>query len=636
MTPELKERWFYKPCWILWPVVAQLCIFILACGWLGEVTTRECISFNSYLTEMIFADPRISTTVVTLVATALSLASAALLGLSVKEAARHMLRKPRKLAEVSAGVALIGGSLWFKRKHLGLSLIALFVYVVFQLLVTGGLEGVELNITSPEFAESLAVELGTFASNIMRDDTFPLLNVGGAVSGISAAGISFGVPGIINFNQAKYNLSTRGVLPAIQSFAGATAPPSPVNGTKLQFSGGATIVNNNVTAGPQGSMNNWFGIQTNYTVDQQGITADINCQAADNNTLNLNLNLTNLNTTVAVNSPGSSIAFQQYVTSTNASEPVDGSGTGFLSTVICPGHINGSDVYSTFGQSFSIFTPQISLTEHGVPVIATQGFDKYDFLPSTVCEVTPFVTTTRVDYIDGGTINPSQILMQQSFSPNDTELLFYLASVANYHARNSQGLANNIIGDTLYAVYSGRYNTTIGSNSSEVYRELEDYWRGVIEFSGTFLRAGYSAQNAFPGGEIPSNMTSRYNGTMSVLTVGWGNGGAIYVFSILPLGIITLLSGIAAFYSLIASYKHPDHKTLLDISDPLHLIMTIAKAPATGNGGSTVGAGGLTKASSAWELHGFDSTIHDENVQVKLGQQSNQGHTQQKVSQDQP
>ncbi|KAF9235412.1 hypothetical protein BU15DRAFT_77996 [Melanogaster broomeanus] len=620
MTPEQKKHFYKKLFRLMWIVVAQLCIFIFACSWLGEEITRECISFNSFLTEMINAEPRISTTVVTLMATALSLASGALLGHSVKEATRHMLWKPRTMIEVSAGVALVEGSFWFKRKHIWLSLAVLFVYGVLQLLVTGWttllaptvvscrsrLDGIELNITSPEFSQSLAIQLGTFASNIMRDDAFPLLDVGGSVSGISAAGISFGMPGIINFNQAKYNLSTRGILPVIQSFAGATAPPSSSNGTRLQFSGGATIVNNTISAGPQGSMSNWFGIQTNYTVDQQGITADINCQAADNNTLNLNLNLTNSNTTISVNSPGSpsastlvvwnstaycntsSIAYQQYYTSTNASsQPADSSGPGFLPTVVCPGHINGSDVYSRF-------------------VIATQGFDKYAFLPSTVCEVIPIVTTTRVNYINGGTIDPAEIISSQEFASSDTDLLFYLASVVNYHARNSQGLSNNFIGDTLYAVYSGRYNTPIGSNASQVYRELEDYWRGVIEFSATFLRAGYSTEGAFPGGGIPSDMTSSYNGTMSVLTVGWANRGPIYIFSILPLGIVTLLTMMATVYSLIKAAQDPDKQTSFDISNTFHLIMASAE-------GST--AGGLTSA-----LHGFDDAglIKNEKVRIRL------------------
>ncbi|KAF9235411.1 hypothetical protein BU15DRAFT_64858 [Melanogaster broomeanus] len=568
MTPEQKKQFSKKLFRLIGIVVAQLCIFIFACAWLGEQITRDLLSH------------------------------------SVKEATRHRLWKPRRLIEVSAGVALVGGSFWFNEEHLWLSLIVLFVFGVLQLLVTGwttlltpttvscqtGLQGTEQNLVSPAFLQSLGTDLSTFASNIVRDDAFPLLDVGGSVSGVSAAGITFGMPSIINFNEAKYNLTTCGVLPVIQSFAGSMAQPyNGRNGTRLQFSGGATIVNNNISTAPSGPMDNWFGIQTNYTVDQQGITAVITCQAADNNTLNLNLNLSNLNTTVTMYAPGSSSASTlvlwnstaqcnaKYVTSTNASDQADSSGTGFLPTVLCPAHINGSDAYSKF-------------------VIATQGFDKYDFLPSTVCE--------RVNYINGGIIDASQILSQQSFSSNDTGLLFYLASVANYHARNAQGLANNFIGDTLYAVYSGQYGAPIGGNESRVYMELEDYWRGVIEFSATFLRAGYSADGAFVGGVIPSNMTVSYNGTMSILTVGWSNRGAIYIFSVLPLGIVTFLTMIAAAYSVYKSWKYPGEQTSFDISDMLHLIM----ASAHGSTGDDLGS----------KLSGFDEDGLKKNEQLRV------------------
>ncbi|KAF9235415.1 hypothetical protein BU15DRAFT_64862 [Melanogaster broomeanus] len=583
-TPEHNDYFKQKLFRLIGIVVAQLCIFIFACSWLGEEITRECISFNSFLTQMINAEPRISTTVVTLMATVLSLASTALLGHSIKEATRHMLWKPRTLIEVSAGVALVEGSFWFKPKHLWLSVRILFVYGVLQLLVTGwttllaptvvscedGLTGTELNLTSSAFSELLGVELGTFASYIImlrgkvNDDAFPILDVGGSVSGISAAGISFGMPGIINFNEANFNLSTRGILPVIDGFAGSTVPPGP-NGTRMQFSGGATIVDTTINPGSSGSMTNWFG-QRNYTVDQQGITADISCQAADNNTLNLNLNLTNLNTTVTMYAPG------QYVTSANAanaSVQPNVSGTGFLPTVVCPGHINGSDIYSRF-----------------------------------VCEVTPLITTTRVSYVDGGTINPSQILSQQGFSPNDTDLLFYLPSVANYYARNSQGLANNIIGDTLYSVYSGRYNTAIGSNTSQVYREL-------------YLRAGYSAEGSFPDDTIPSDMSSRLNGTVSILTVGWANRGAIYIFSILPLGIVTVLTVTAAVYSLIKAWQDPGKQTSFDISNTLHLIMASAEG-STPRAESSAGPEGTTMVPLASMLHGFDDAIRNEGVRVTL------------------
>jgi hypothetical protein len=130
-----------------------------------------------------------------------------------------------------------------------------------------------------------------------HDDSFPIIDVGGSVSGISAAGVGFGMPGIINFNQAKYNLSTGGLfkligykththaltgglLPAIKSFTGSQTPPG-ANGTRMQFSGGITLVNYTIGGHGSSGSRDWLAIQRNFSVHQQGITADIHCQRAD-------------------------------------------------------------------------------------------------------------------------------------------------------------------------------------------------------------------------------------------------------------------------------------------------------------------------------------------------------------------
>ncbi|KIJ61764.1 hypothetical protein HYDPIDRAFT_169550 [Hydnomerulius pinastri MD-312] len=156
----------------------------------------------------------------------------------------------------------------------------------------------------------------------------------------------------------------------------------------------------------------------------------------------------------------------------------------------------------------------------------------------------------------------------------------------------------------MFSIYSGEFNTPISSGTAEVYSALEDYWRGVLEFSATFLRAGYSAEGAFQAG-IPSNMTAPLNGTMYMMTMGWANRGPIYIFSILPLGIVTLLTVVTAMYSLVQSWKerHNEHKqTSFDVSDTLHLIMASAE-------------GNLTS-----KLSGFDDAglLQNEAVKVQL------------------
>ncbi|KIJ18002.1 hypothetical protein PAXINDRAFT_9091 [Paxillus involutus ATCC 200175] len=489
-------------------VVAQLLILIFASSWLGVEIEQQSISFNGFLTQ-------------TDCCTTNNLDDrghpdgySAFLGIYC-EAIRHFLWKPRPLVQVSAGVALVKGSHIFRPEYLKLTLITWVMFGVLKLLFTGWTtllgptlvscyydpEGTELSITSPAFSQLLAVELDAYAPTIIHDDSFPIIDVGGSVSGIAAAGVSFGMLGIVNFNEAKYNLSTGGLLPVVQSFAGSTTPPG-TNGTRLQFSGGVTSVNTTISQGSSSSSpKDWLGIQRNFTVYQQGITADITCQTPASSQL---LNFTNTNITLDVTSPG---------------------------------------MYSS---------------------------DRYAFVPYTICEVTPLITTTRVDYTAGGIINASdsEIISNQTFSPDNTYLPFYLAGVANYHARNSQGLMNNIIGDTLYSIYSS-------NNTDEVYKELEKYWRGVIAFSATFLLAGYSAQGAFQD-EIHSNMTSPVNGTVFMRTI-------------------------AAI--LVESWKErhdPWKQTSFDVSDTRQLIMASAE-------------GGL-----AQNLYGFDKQGLNDNDKIKV------------------
>jgi hypothetical protein len=92
---------------------------------------------------------------------------------------------------------------------------------------------------------------------------------------------------------------------------------------------------------------------------------------------------------------------------------------------------------------------------------------------------------------------------------------------------------------------------------------------------------------------------------MSMVTMGWANRGPIYIFSILPLGIVTLLTMIAAIYSLVQSWNErhdPKKRTSFDVSDTLHLIMASAE-------------GGL-----ASKLSGFDEQglIENEKLRINL------------------
>jgi hypothetical protein len=98
------------------------------------------------------------------------------------------------------------------------------------------------------------------------------------MSGLASAGRSFGIPSIVNLNGGSYNTSTGGILPVILN----TAEIHGYNTTGGLYGNdwqGGFIPSRTGVKGryPQPS-----GFSSNYTVTQQGFTANISCQAHTN------------------------------------------------------------------------------------------------------------------------------------------------------------------------------------------------------------------------------------------------------------------------------------------------------------------------------------------------------------------
>lgn len=90
------------------------------------------------------------------------------------------------------------------------------------------MRGSELDITGTAFSTLLIEELSNQGfsvsaylyffsllsvsskrTNQVQDNAFEIIDIGGMLSGVSAAGYTYGLPGTFNFNGAKYNVSTR-------------------------------------------------------------------------------------------------------------------------------------------------------------------------------------------------------------------------------------------------------------------------------------------------------------------------------------------------------------------------------------------------------------------------------------------
>ncbi|KAG1810463.1 uncharacterized protein HD556DRAFT_1223636 [Suillus plorans] len=580
-------------------IISQIFILAFGYGFLGAVAYYEYLAPSDPVCELMRSYPGEVTMLVTLIATVLSVITATLFTLSVKEALRHRICQPISLIQLSAGIALAQGSHILNHRHMILTVFTLFVFGVLKLLTAGWttlltptyfmwpvqMNGSEIDITGSAFAtllreEFLASGLSMYLYSSYRvNDAFEVLDIGGMLSGVAAAGFTFGLPGTFNFNGAKYNISTQGVVPTIEAFSGSDGIPD-ADGTRLGFSGGNITVNTGVVPGSHSSVPIPQGFSTNYSMWQQGLTANVSCQAIDSSQTQYLWNTNNsyiIYTNPAASSNNSITGLRlwnvsaicnistayEYVTMVDANGNGNLSGNGFLPSVVCLGPTDTNQTYT----SFTIFT---------------QGFYKYDFLKASVCEVVPLLTTVRADYSNDQI--SSEVISFAPFQSENVELLSFITGVAKYQSINSQGLTSSTIGDTLYSIYSSTTTERINNNlnDTQVYLELEDYWRGVVEFSATFLRSGFMATGSFPDNIIPNNISSPVNGTMFISTIGWTRwtkNSPTYLLATVPLTIITILTFACALYSLLEAleehHKHT-HKAHFNVSNTIHLVMLCA------------------------------------------------------------
>ncbi|KIJ61777.1 hypothetical protein HYDPIDRAFT_31105 [Hydnomerulius pinastri MD-312] len=568
--------------------LAQAIILAFAWGFLGAVLLREPLTLSDSVSRFMHLEPTESTLVVTLISTVLALATGACFSTAVKEALSHRMYKPISLIKLSGGIALARGSFLTSFGHLGLTIGTLVIYGVTRLMVSSWATlltptlvawevpatGWELDITTSGFDTLLQQELISSGAAEIRGNSFEIIDVGGVLSGISAAGYSFGLPGIFNFNGVLYNVSTGGILPVAPSYTGTTQPAQG-NNTGLAFAGGLVPANLTTHFPPQREIK---GISSNYTVQQQGLTANVTCSLypAQGN-LSLSSTYTPVpiplangqtdywlwawNITAACEEGGTT--YQQYVTRSNSSTTPQTESSGFVTSVVCPYPLQQTNfTWDRF-------------------VVTSNGSWKYNFLPLTVCEVVPSFTTSIVNYASKS-VNAT-VTNTTTLGTDHPSLLKFLAAVIDYQARNTQGLTSNSIGDSLYSIYTSTATSNSTDSTEQLLDELAQYWRGVIEFSGTFLRSGFSA---YPR-TIPSDALAGVTGKHTIMTMGWSKRSPAYLYTVLPLTFVALLTFSAIAYSLVHMWTEHRNQTsfnTFDPSNPVHLMMvSSAEAPAEGS-----------------------------------------------------
>ncbi|KAG1840854.1 hypothetical protein F4604DRAFT_1939882 [Suillus subluteus] len=538
---------------LLVTIFGQTVIMGFAWGFTGGIVFTGVLALPDHIVYLIVEHPTVLTLIVTLISTTLSIITSMFFTFAVKEALRHHLSGPIALFELRTAIALSRPTWVLRWKSLKLSALTLAVYAVVTFLNTSwstlllptlvqwpvATFGTELDLGSVAFVNQLSTDLNTPEVNTVVLLRLTFKEVCKRV--VCSASTEF-----------------RTISRLRSTLDDSSNPPGSAVG--LAFYGGRVPVNTSFDWGNLASDAGTQGIAQNYTVTQQGVTANVTCQPIDRSQNEFNLNptqtqgpeITFFTWEAIANCSGNSNS-QIYYTTGSVSGQIVNATEGFLPIVVCPDPLSTTFNPYKFGAAFVIFLRCLASKLSADVFMA--GLYKYNFLPTTVCEVVPYLTTVNVTY-NGGIISVDRIDASTS-SPN-FPLSQYIATVIAYQSGANQGMATNTIGDFLTA-----YGT---SNVSVMHSELEDYWRGITEFASTQLRSGYSASG------VPSNMTRSTSGTMYITTYGWRSQAHTYIFLLVEITMIWSVTILAAGYSLIQEKIHASDPSF-DFSDPVDLII---------------------------------------------------------------
>ncbi|KAF8185303.1 hypothetical protein K438DRAFT_1974013 [Mycena galopus ATCC 62051] len=203
-------------------------------------------------------------------------------------------------------------------------------------------------------------------------------------------------------------------------------------------------------------------------------------------------------------------------------------------------------------------------------IFATGG--QYNLIPPIICTMAPKITTLSVDY--SGVINVDKVA-DSTLVPSKLAGKFAVYTLQDM-LYNSQGIISSVMGDQFTSVASLPHWGN--DNSSKM---IEEYVRGVVEYSGSIFRACLSAEDfVFPDG-APLNMSIPMAGMYVTESRGWTAITGLTVLVLLP-GTFVALATICVVLTAVVRHDGalPSHS--FDPSNPLHLI-AVAAAGGLGN-----------------------------------------------------
>ncbi|KIJ04831.1 hypothetical protein PAXINDRAFT_21881 [Paxillus involutus ATCC 200175] len=364
-----------------------------------------------------------------------------------------------------------------------------------------------------------------------------------------------------------FNVSTGGIFPAALT-----------NWTYFMTNATASVV------GVGSNASYPRGLLSNYTILQQGFTVDVACQTQDFSDIGPGFpSMTLFNASLPLPPLGQtqsnfSTPLVAWAWTTNYVGSIlvsNASGTQVIAGAVCP----FQDFVGPSNQSALVLWQDVDRSYQDV---------------SLVCEVTPFITTVRVQY-SGTVVNVSDVVTKTRLSADGTNwpLLSVPAQTLATILYLSQGMYDNSLMSNIQFTES-----ELGQTNLNVTAALGNYFRGMVEYWGTMHRTLlYFTQE-----DIPDEMMIPMNGTMVITTMGWKYNASTHSFALVPISIVMALTMCAVamtYWEKRKVRRSLEFPQSFNPSNPLHIILASRR-------------GALYQAPS-----GHDRT-EDESLQVHL------------------
>ncbi|KAG2141259.1 hypothetical protein DEU56DRAFT_273886 [Suillus clintonianus] len=538
-------------------IFISTCIFALCWAFMIIVWHQEYVILRDSDVILITRYPTVLTLISTVISTILSVITTALFSFAVKNAISHYITRPTSLVELHTAIALTKPQPLLRWDHHRLSFFTMIIVGLIMLLNSSwttlllptllvwpvSIEGKDLDLGSSAFDAKLGLD------NILlglRANAYNTLNIMAPMSGTSATSLAVvgGGDSVFAFNGVSYSKSSSGIVPAVEDFSGTSLAPG---GIGLGYYGGKVVVNTSVVNEKHRGRS---GLARNYTVTQQGLSANITCDYLDPSEFLLRFR--NI-TSPAFGSAITAWAWIAYCPS--------GTGAGYWTTEAF------SKFYNTVGLLGIVVCPPPGFVDATSFDIVLQGMGQYDFLNARACKVTPYVASFDVTY-NQGMISVDEPRNIQPLQNNSMNVTAFISNVVQQLSISSQTTYNNPLGMLL--------QLSILDRASSVNKILENYFRGVVEFSATYLRSAYLAEGAatkMPNLYLDESAFKSLNGTKYITTYGWYSGHLTYIYIIGVFTVIWAVTVSAAMYGLIQEGSHPRTGPIFDASNPVHLMM---------------------------------------------------------------